>query len=343
MSQSQLPQVHVDAAAFAPAERFERWKTSIGNTFSVGLPERLGVNDFTYQIRYWQLGGLLMNDVQFGARSQRRAARNIRSDQLDHYRVVLQTEGVLRSDAGGQARTVGPGELLLTDMAQEEIFESDGGANIVVFMPRDTLDSLLPRAYDLHGVKPQGAVARLLADHLRALASSAAQIDAGSAPALAGAILQLVAASLGPSMQALGLARPALESGALRQMQRFVDLHLSQSDLSADTLCRQFKISRSTLYRLFEPLGGVAQYVKERRLARIHALLSTSTGRIHLGRLADDHGFKGAPHFSRAFREQYGYSPSDVQRFGAAALRNEPARISGPTAAFESWVRSLRE
>lgn len=342
MIQSHLPRVHVDASTFAPVERFERWKASVGGTFSVALPDGMQADAFNYTITYWQLGGLLMNDLQFGARHQRRAARNIRGDQLDHYRLLLQTDGLLRSDAAGQAHTVGPGELLITDLAQEEIYESDGGANIVVFVPRDTLDALFPHAYDLHGVKPQGTVSRLLADHLRALASSSARIERASAPALASATLHLLAASLGPSTQSLGLARPALESSVLRQMQRYIDRHLSNNDFSADTLCRQFRTSRSTLYRLFEPLGGVAQYVKERRLARIHALLSASTGRIYLGRIADDHGFKGASHFSRAFREQYGYSPSEVRRQGVPVLPSRPARTGDSVTGFQSWARSLR-
>ena len=54
----------------------------------------------------------------------------------------------------------------------------------------------------------------------------------------------------------------------------------SESNLSIDAICRNFKVSRSTPYRLFEPLGGVSHYVKERRLARVHACV-VATSALH--------------------------------------------------------------
>ncbi|WP_213958854.1 helix-turn-helix domain-containing protein [Variovorax sp. dw_954] len=81
--------------------------------------------------------------------------------------------------------------------------------------------------------------------------------------------------------------------------------------------------------------------MKERRLARIHAVLSSSTQRQYLGRIAEDHGFKSTTHFSRAFREQYGYGSNEVRQRGLL-VANEPATSAGQ-AAFDKWLRSLRD
>ena len=63
-----------------------------------------------------------------------------------------------------------------------------------------------------------------------------------------------------------------------------------------------------TLYRLFDSLGGVSNHIRERRLARVHDILSRSEERQNIARIAEDHGFKTATHFSRAFRQQFGYA-----------------------------------
>lgn len=95
-------------------------------------------------------------------------------------------------------------------------------------------------------------------------------------------------------------------------MRQHIEKQLRDPALSADVLCRQFHVSRSTLYRLFEPLGGVARYIRERRLAHCHAILSRPGPRQYIERVAHDHGFGTASQFSRAFHEQFGYAPRDA-------------------------------
>src|SRR5262245_42527666 len=92
--------------------------------------------------------------------------------------------------------------------------------------------------------------------------------------------------------------------------------HIAQSldspELHPDALCRLFHISHTQLYRLFEPLGGVAAYIQEQRLARAWRELSNPAGshrRIY--DIAFDLGFSSEAHFSRSFRRAFGMSPSE--------------------------------
>jgi AraC-like DNA-binding protein len=80
--------------------------------------------------------------------------------------------------------------------------------------------------------------------------------------------MHLVAASLAPSSARLEQARPAVESSLLRQACRYIDMHLDEEDLRIGAIGVAINVSRATLYRLFEPYGGVAHHVKERRLVR---------------------------------------------------------------------------
>lgn len=337
-----VPHVRTESHTFRPQDRFDRWRAGIASTFNVHRPASLGAHDFAYDISFWQFGKLLLSDARFGPRLQTRLNSNIRSDHLDHYRFLLQTSGTLRNDADGLRNEIKPGEILVSDMSREERYECDGGSNIVLFVPRELLDEALPRPFDLHGVVPRGAAAQLLADHLRSMARMASLVNIQQAPAVTQATVSLLAASILPSAHNLDHASPTVESTLLRQICRYIDLHLSEPELSAESVTAFFGISRSALYRMLEPMGGVARYIKERRLARTHSLLETPGRPTYITRIADDHGFKSATHFSRAFREQFGYSPSDVRRRAATSPTLKSADRPS-NAGFDRWIRSLRD
>lgn len=344
MPHSRLPLFQVTSTEFDTRERFERWRVGVAGAFEVTptlAPDTLAQDDgFGFGSQWWRLGALLLGDSVFDAHQSVRSLRHVRSDQLDHYRLVLRTDGELCSEADGLRQIVRPGEIVITDMSRPETLIHGRGSDINLMVPREMLDEALPRPLDLHGVRPNGVGARLLVDHLRSLAREAPGLEQQCAPQLNQATLSLIAACLLPNRETLARAAPVVQSTVLRQMCRYIELHLSEPELSADELIGFFKVSRASLYRMFEPMGGVASFVKERRLARMHAVLASTGTKQSIGRLAEDTGFRSTNHFSRAFREQYGYSPKDVQKGSPAALAGKSLPAPGSLVA---WMRALRD
>jgi len=220
-----------------------------------------------------------------------RLQRHVPADQLDHYRLILKTDGALHCETNAERQVIQPGGILLHDLARPAQFDFTAGANVVLVVPREMLDEAVPFAVDLHGVRLRGTAANLLGANLLELVLSSPQVEAVQGTMVTQAILSLLAASIMPSVHTLARASEATESTLLRQMCRYVDLHLDEPDLSAGLIAGFFSVSRPRLYRLFEALGGVANFIKERRLARVHAPLSQPPGRVLIGRLAKDHGF----------------------------------------------------
>lgn len=324
-------------------ERLARWRERVAGFYDVEPTPVSQAQAFHMDTSSWHLGGLIAGTARFGAREQQRTPRHARADQVDHYRLLLQTAGRVRVDADGRQATVEPGSVLLTDASRPERYSTEDGSNIVLFLPRDLLDEALPRPLDLHGLVPRGAAASVLVSHLQSLLRHIDSITPAEAPDIAQATVRMIAAGLAPSAATLERARPSIESTLLRQACRYVELHLADPDLSAQHLCVFFGLSRATLYRLFEPLGGVSSFIKERRLERVHEVLRSTDVHRQLGLVADRHGFKSAAHFSRAFRERFGFSPGDVKRQGAAPVvpsGDATARLSD--AGFVDWLRALR-
>ncbi|SFM93668.1 helix-turn-helix domain-containing protein [Variovorax sp. OV329] len=334
------PHIHFDSRAMQPEQAAEFWRDSLSRSWEMDI-EAHHAPAFQAEVSMWRLDTLIVGTSIFGPMQTRmRREANIRRDQLDHYRLILLREGQFHCDAAGQEVSLTPGRFVLTDMARPESNASCCSSTIL-YIPRDLLERALPRPVRLHGASPADACAGLLAHHLSALVQGLPGISGAEAPHLMQATVSLLAASLAQSPDNLEAARPAIESVLLRRARQHIEQNLADENLGTDAICAQLRISRSGLYRLFAGLGGVAEYIKERRLARVHGILSGTHERQNIARLAQDHGFKSASHFSRAFRQQFGYSPSD------AASQSPPTanpKIEAPSASrFDRWLGTLSD
>ena len=337
-----LPCLVQDTSTLPEQDRFEIWSKSLAGVFRVPPPAPSDEARFHVHSEIWHLGEVLTSTSAFSTpQSGVRDARMARTDQMDHYRLVLQLEGCFRLHAEGQSVEAMPGQAVIMDFAHAQSFDRDPGRSIFLFIPRELLDDALPPPLHLHGARPQGAAAALLSDYLQNLLRHLPAMGLAEAPAMARAAVSMVAAALAPTAHTLAMARPSLEATLLRQIFRYVDLHLTEDDLSPQSICSFFKISRATLYRMFEPLGGVAAYVKERRLVRIHDILCNSDRRQYLARLAQDHGFRSAAHFSSAFKQMFGYSPREVRLPSDTQLAAQRALPSSEPH-FRNWLHSLQ-
>ncbi|MCU1716926.1 AraC family transcriptional regulator [Pseudomonas sp. 5P_3.1_Bac2] len=101
-------------------------------------------------------------------------------------------------------------------------------------------------------------------------------------------------------------------SVSLGRIQTYIDSHLSHK-LAAAELAEHACISLRALYGLFERQLGLSpmQYVRQRKLARIHACLIDPHCTVRsLTELAMDYGFVHLGRFAESYRQQFGELPS---------------------------------
>jgi AraC-like DNA-binding protein len=93
----------------------------------------------------------------------------------------------------------------------------------------------------------------------------------------------------------------------------FIEARLFDPELAPHDVARALGVSRATLYRLFEPLGGVSAQMKQRRLMRAWSLLSSTARPTSIAVVASQVGFRSDTYFSREFRRLFGISPHALQ------------------------------
>jgi AraC-like DNA-binding protein len=185
------------------------------------------------------------------------------------------------------------------------------------------------------------ASARLIGSHLETLLGAAPDMDLTEAAAAVDAAALMIAGAWSSVRESRAEVTAAVRATARRTICDYIDQHLTDETLSPELLVRLFRMSRATLYRLFEDEGGVAAYILGRRLDRCHAILGSSTGNERsIGELAFNHGFASEAHFSRAFRRRFGIAPRDARGIGVDL---EPRTTPQAEArAISDWIATLR-
>lgn len=108
------------------------------------------------------------------------------------------------------------------------------------------------------------------------------------------------------------MVRPT-EEAVFRDLNAFIEANLC-APLNVDVLCRALGIGRSRLYELVRPYvsGGVAQYIREKRIAAAKQMLSATT--LSVTTIADRVGFADYNYFIRVFRQYCGCTPKTFRK-----------------------------
>ncbi|MFF1444324.1 helix-turn-helix domain-containing protein [Streptomyces sp. NPDC058295] len=106
---------------------------------------------------------------------------------------------------------------------------------------------------------------------------------------------------------------PGAHSPVLGRVLEYVELHLTDPDLSPEVIARAHHISVRYLHKLFKDEGtSVGRWILRRRLEECRRdLLRYGRGGRTIAAVAARWGFLSATHFSRVFRSAYGMSPRE--------------------------------
>ena len=145
VASSPVPQIRFDSSSLPAGTALDRWRSNLSQSWDMSLVDEAAAPHFHADVSMWRMDGLLVGNANFGPTQTRmRREKNIRADQLDHYRVLLMRSGEFHCDADGAQVSLAPGQFVVTDMALPERSES-ACASAVAYVPRDMLDNALPR------------------------------------------------------------------------------------------------------------------------------------------------------------------------------------------------------
>lgn len=310
--ENRLPIIHFTSQDLSADENYAAWRQATDTLFdidclSAGHPVR-----FQADLTSYSMGSILLGHTRSVAQRFSRSTATIARSGIDHIIVQLYMVGGYHGHAGSASIVVQAGDICVLDCAETFATQASDFENLTLVIPRAILEAKLPRLEALHGLvlKTGSTWNRILSQHLLVLFEQAPSMTLRECERIANGSIALLAACLQGEIEARDEQTGTSVTSMVLQIRRHIDEHLSDSTLGADQVAARFALSRATLYRLFEPLGGVADYIRARRLRRaFFALRARELANLRISDIAQRCGFASMATFTRAFKAAYGMTP----------------------------------
>ena len=309
-----------------PEQRHDLYRREV----LVALDARDPEPGFSANITSLRLGAHAFYVTETGGQSMFRTPEMIAADGHDAYIVQFNIAGSHTGDFDGVPFSAGPGEVGICDLARPMQLQSTAVKVLTTFLPRAQVKAVVP-GIELHGMVLDGNRAGLLIEHLTSVTRWFPQLIPETLPGITRATIELLGACL--AMEAGRADFGVRESPVLLRARGYIEHNLLEPGLNPAKISEALGVSRSTLYRLFEPLGGVTAYVWERRLHLARAALLDPKRARRISEIAFQCGFSSEAHFSRSFRKAFNIRPSDLRSL-------QPSLGEEPDSPFAKWTEA---
>jgi AraC-like DNA-binding protein len=338
-----IPSTHFCVSAVPEKDRYDFWRESISCIFQVEPSKETLNTSFNASVDAYMCGQLFFARTNSKEQAFNRRSSEIANDGMDHFMFQIYSDGEMLVEHNDDKFRFGSNQIVVFDLSRDAITNTNNFTNLSLVIPRDLLEPQLlhPDGHHLRILNTDEPMARLLFEHILSLNSIVSDMTISQAAEINPASVALAAAALNgsPNDRNTAAGSPSLAQSIM--VKRAIENNLADSELNPETLSRMVGISRSKLYNIFEREGGVAAYLRERRLRKARTMLlrpESSSGTIM--EIAYSLGFSNNSAFSRAFKNHYGQSPREIRRSKTHANYASTGN-NFLDRRYESWLKDL--
>ncbi|TIT01316.1 MAG: helix-turn-helix domain-containing protein [Mesorhizobium sp.] len=328
----------------APKDQFAAWQAHMAPLIEVRLPDDKSLNDgFPADHTAWNLGGMLVVQQRAPAHSYLRSAAKLRSSSIDHWYIVLPRTGRSWTEVDRRVAENQPGKLEIRSLGYPFRGRATESQSLFLYLPRDLFTDAAATLDAKNNSILSGNFANLLLDYLNSIEARLRSLTADDLPRIVHATRSMIIACLSPPAEHAAATEQLVNVALMERARRYVHNNLIAAHLTPDSMCRALGVSRSRLYQLFEPSGGVLHYIQSRRLLAAHVALSDPADSRRIVNIAEAVGFSSAANFSRAFSKEFGYSPREVRSSVVLPRTAHSVSHAGheEASSFEDWLKAL--
>ncbi len=327
----------------APKERIPYWKDVIWQQLGRLRSDARSEGVFRGSLAHCDAGDVKLCRLSASSHRVARTPDLIRQDDRGFLKVVFQIEGSTWFEQGSRKTLLSPGEWSIYDtMKAYTVSNTSDIEQLVLLVPREKVfaagmrpDELLVQRYSA-----QAGIGRLAGDLMHRAFDEIEACSSDSAETIGEAIAQLLRQSL---MERAGRPTSLSLREALRdRIKQHVHRNLRDPALSIDQIAAALRCSKRTLHKAFSNDGlTLSEYIWRLRLNRCRRdLESPACAWKSITEIAFSWGFSSPAHFSKAFRDAFGVSPT---QFRTNAGRDGPAQGAAGAGAEALALDILRE
>jgi AraC-like DNA-binding protein len=240
-----------------------------------------------------------------------RTIRHVRRDSRELCKIDLPIDGSGVVEQDGRQARLRPGDVAFVDLSRPARWDMSPGRVIAVVFPRHLLPLPPERMRHLTAVAIPGdeGAGGLLSAFVPQVVHRLDEYRPVEATRLGAVLLDLLVPALG---RLDGRVGPVGDSALASRISAFIDVHLSDPDLSPESIAAANHLSVRSLHRMFATRQAtVATSIRERRLERCRRdLLDPALRDRSVSSIAARWGIMNPSHFTRIFHQAYGAPPA---------------------------------
>lgn len=300
-----------------PLLNLAEWRAVVDRSFvPLEIGEYGGV-PFAARLRTASLEDVSLFEIVSTPHVVRRTPELIRRVEGRYFKLSLQLEGDAMLEQGDRSAHITPGDLAIYDTHRPYRLTFPHETRFMVMMfPHDLVD--LPEA-DLARLTavcfPQEDwLSRIVSRLFVELAENLQDLSGAHAARVVRSSLDVLVTLLSARLQG-GDPSPLPRDHVVRRARAFIQDNLADPGLSPTTVAKALYVSTRHLHGQFADQElTVSALIRTRRLERIRRDLGDPIrAGDRVSSIASSWGMTDAAHFSKAFKAQYGESPSDYR------------------------------
>ncbi|WP_322994198.1 AraC family transcriptional regulator [Castellaniella sp.] len=297
-----------------PDERDECWRDISSIVYEVDPWDRNGIRELHGTVSSRLFGSMVVGRTTFNDQECRRSRQLVVCTDRDLCVIQLVLAGVAQGDYDGQDTQLKPGDVLVHDLTQVMSAHVSTGERLAIIVNRSELRRRVSRR-SLHGIVLDGTapVTRLVADYILGLDRVLLELQESEVPATEEALLLLLANAINGRTTEWCDELPS--TAPMRQrIIDFINNNVADPALDPSMIMARFRLSRSHLYRAFEADGGIARFIRERRLDLAYKLLFEKGAReLSIKEVIYRCGLSENVQFSKFFKDRFGLPPHEIK------------------------------
>jgi len=294
------------------------WCDDISVLFDVDRAAHDDGNPFHAHFDLYHFGHSVLAYLDSSTARYLRNSRKSARDGIDSILLQLFLEGGVQFGVGNQTTYAEANDIVVFDLTQPIDNINQKFRHITAVWPRTRIEEVVPDIHRWHGhtLPRDNPSVRLLRQHMMTSYELAPRFSPQEGLRVEAAAIDLVGAATAnrDGLPEGGPSGSALKEMLIYQIKRHIRRNLDSIEQNPDQIAAHFGISRRRLYKLMEPMGGIAHYQTRLRLQRcLSDLQDPNNAGLNISEVAYRWGFGNLATFNRNFKNTFGLKPSDAR------------------------------
>lgn len=315
--------ISFDLSHIEPTKRFEFWHDEGSLVHRPVESSKVDRDSLFVKAQLALLEEIATGRMSGSTQTYERTSKMIRSDHVDSFLLTLVESGTAGYASQSGSFFAQQGDILLIDQDEPSSSHWSAHKQIYVSIPRSIIQKTGEIPAGTQHLPASSASAMILGQYLRVFWNLYTTQSLDENIKLMKGLASLTQIYFGkPGLQPESVAPYEEAESLISIIKNWINDNLHRQDLCPEEICSTFHLSRSTLYSLFQPHGGVRSYLQSARLERAKQILISANNKLPISEVANRLGFGSLSSFTRAFTNHWGLSPREFRKREDRAGKN---------------------